>query len=131
MVTIAVVSLLVLDTRGCYQIVLFDISINFFETFDEGAIRLMRHAVSFRSRISLTLSVWRKACRGMQTIYGMVLTVSMPLFCLSGVGFMIQLPHLNHARSQRIIWLLARRYDPQLLPEKDSAAWWNMPIWLH
>ncbi|MBU3825171.1 MAG: glutathione S-transferase [Candidatus Oceanisphaera merdipullorum] len=98
---------------------------------------------------------------------------------------MIQLHHLNHSRSQRIIWLLeelelnyelikhqrdpdtdlapaslkqvhplgkapvliddelklaesgaiidylAQRYGPQLLPDKDSAAWWDYVYWLH
>lgn len=185
MVTIAVVSLLMLDTRDCYQIVLFDISLNLFETFGEGAVCLMRYAVSFTVAISLTCSVWRKAYRCVQTIYGMVLAVSVPLFCLSGVDLMIQLHHLNHSRSQRILWLLeeleldyelikhqrdpntelapaslkkvhplgkapvliddeltlaesgavvdylAQRYGPQLLPEKDSAAWWDYVFWLH
>ncbi|MGO4999716.1 glutathione S-transferase [Oceanisphaera sp. W20_SRM_FM3] len=98
---------------------------------------------------------------------------------------MIKLHHLNHSRSQRIIWLLeelelnyelvkhqrdidtdlapaslkkvhplgkapvlvdqelklaesgaiidylAQRYGAQLLPEKDSAAWWDYVYWLH
>ena len=98
---------------------------------------------------------------------------------------MIQLHHLNHSRSQRIIWLLeeleldyelikhqrdsetelapdslkkvhplgkapvliddelklaesgvivdylAQRYGAQLLPAKDSTAWWDYMYWLH
>lgn len=98
---------------------------------------------------------------------------------------MIKLHHLNHSRSQRIIWLLeeleldyklikyqrdsdtelapeslkkvhplgkapvlqdgelklaesgvivdylAQHYGPQLLPDKDSSAWWDYQYWLH
>lgn len=98
---------------------------------------------------------------------------------------MIQLHHLNHSRSQRIIWMLeelelhyeitahqrnadtglapeslkkvhplgkapvlidgelklaesgaiidylAQDYGPQLLPDKNSAAWWDYVYWLH